>query len=97
MVIGIIFLLISLLLLVLGGMIRKGSFDVLQTYHRNQDYSKESYRKAVGLCFFFASAVLMAAGIGMFFLNATLQVLVLAPAILLSVLPLWAVLNKFNH
>ncbi len=97
MIFGVILILVSLLLFVLGLLIRKGNFDILQTYHRNQDYSKEAYRKAVGFSFIFASVVLMAAGIGAFFMNATLQVLLLAPAILLSVLPLWVVLKKFNH
>ena len=97
MTFGLVLLVISSVLMVLGILILRGNVDLLRTYHRNQDYSKEAYRKAVGICFVFAAAVLLSAGIGAFFLEAALQVLILAPAILVSVLPLWFVLRKFNR
>ena len=96
MMTGIVLLFLAVLLLVLGILVHKGNFDVLRTYHSNQDHSKEAYRKAVGKCMIFAAAVLFAAGVSAFFVNTTVLFLILVGAVVLAMLPLLIVQKRFN-
>ncbi len=93
---GIVLLIVALILLVLGILVHKGNFDVLRTYHSNQDHSKEAYRKAIGKWMIFAAAVLAAAGITAFFVDFVVLFLVLTAAVVVALIPLLLVQKRFN-
>lgn len=96
MMTGIFFLLLAVILLVLGILVRKGNFDILRTYHSNQDHSKEAYRKAIGAWMIFAAAVLAGAGVAAFFVNSVALFLLIVGAVVLALVPLLVIQKRFN-
>lgn len=96
MMTGIFLLIVAVILSVLGILVHKGNFDILRTYHTNQDHSKESYRKAIGKCLIFAAVVLAAAGVAAFFVGSVALFLILTLAIVLALIPLLVVQRRFN-
>ena len=93
---GIVLLILAVVCLVLGIMVHTGRFDVLRTYHSNQDHSKESYRKAIGKCMVYAAAVLLGVGVAAFFVSSTVLFLLLMGAVVLIMIPLLVVQKRFN-
>lgn len=90
-------------LIILGGVFllvavlcRMGKTDLLCTYHRNADYTREQFRRAISAAIIFLSVLLMGAGITSFFVNDIVAFFVLFAALALGAVPLWIVLKKYN-
>ena len=96
MIAGVVLCLAGLFLLVLGLMVRTGKFDILRTYHTNQDHSKASYRKAVGFCMIFAAVILSGVGVAAFFVSSTVLFLITVPALVVILVPIFLVQKKYN-
>ena len=93
---GITLIVVGAVLLLIAILCRLGKTDILCTYHRNADYTKEQFRKAISVTIIFLSALLMAVGILSFFVADIITFLALFAALAIGVVPLWLVLKKYN-